>query len=154
MAPKKLFTLFAKAEAVTWTLLLAALLLRFFGVDTLVVTIAGGLHGAVFLGYGVTVVLTGINQRWRLRRILIGLILAVIPYATIPFERSLERQKALDGIWRTASSSDPRDSKTIDRLFRWFIARPVVLVALLVIGLTGLFAFLLFLGPPTEWFSN
>jgi hypothetical protein len=77
----------------------------------------------------------------------------MVPFATIPFERSLVTTAALDGSWRTTQSDDPRDKGFIDGLFRWFIARPIVLLAVLLIAIPAVFAFLLFLGPPTEWFK-
>ena len=63
MSSKKLFNTFAKAEALTWTLLISALIARAVGLDPLTVAIAGSIHGAVFLGYAVTAALTGVNQR-------------------------------------------------------------------------------------------
>jgi len=152
--PKQLFLTFAKGEAVTWTLLIAALVIRAMG-DPIpaIVTIAGSIHGAVFLGYAVTALLVGINQRWRFGKLALAVALAIVPFATIPFERRLVATSALDGSWRTAPSDDPRDKGFIDRLFRWFIARPYVLLAVLLIAIPAVFAFLLFLGPPTEWFK-
>jgi len=152
--PKQLFLTFAKGEAVTWTLLIAALVIRAMG-DPIpaIVTIAGSIHGAVFLGYAVTALLVGINQRWSFGKLALAVALAIVPFATIPFERRLVATSALDGSWRTAPSDDPRDKGFIDRLFRWFIARPYVLLAVLLIAIPAVFAFLLFLGPPTEWFK-
>ena len=154
MKPKQLFLLFAKGEAVTWTLLISALIIRAAG-DPIphVVTIAGSIHGAVFLGYAVTALLVGINQRWSLGRLATAVGLAIVPFATIPFERKLIRTSALEGAWRTAKSEDPRDDFFIDAIFRWFIARPIVLLAVLLVAVPAVFAFLLFLGPPTQWFS-
>lgn len=154
MTPKKLFTLFAKSEAITWTLLITALVIRAFG-DPIphIVTVAGSIHGAVFLGYAVTAVLVGMNQRFGFGKLLLAVFLAIIPFATIPLERSLERQAALEGTWRTERGSDLRDASFIDTVFRWFIARPLVLLVILVVLIPGIFAFLLFLGPPTEWFD-
>ena len=154
MKPKQLFLTFAKGEAVTWTLLIAALVIRAMG-DPIpaIVTIAGSIHGAVFLGYAVTALLVGINQRWSFGKLALAVALAIVPFATIPFERRLVATSALDGSWRTAPSDDPRDKGFIDRLFRWFIARPYVLLAVLLIAIPAVFAFLLFLGPPTQWFK-
>lgn len=154
MQPKKLFLTFAKGEAITWTLLISALVIRAMG-DPIpaIVTIAGSIHGAVFLGYAVTALLVGINQRWGFGKVALAVALAIVPFATIPFERSLLNRSALDGSWRTSKSEDPRDNGFIDRLFRWFIARPIVLLAVLLIAIPAVFAFLLFLGPPTEWFK-
>jgi integral membrane protein len=152
--PKQLFLLFAKGEAVTWTLLISALIVRAAG-DPIphVVTIAGSIHGAVFLGYAVTALLVGINQRWSFGKLALAVGLAIVPFATIPFERKLIRTSALEGAWRTAKSEDPRDDFFIDAIFRWFIARPIVLLAVLLVAVPAVFAFLLFLGPPTQWFD-
>ena len=153
MTPKKLFNTFAKAEAVTWTLLIAALILRAIGFDPVAVAIAGSIHGAVFLGYAVTAALTGVNQRWGFGKTTLAVALAIVPYATIPFEIRVAKNGSLEGSWRTAVSEDPRDKGFIDRLFRWFIARPVVLIVVIVVGLTALFSLLVTLGPPNEWFD-
>ena len=154
MQPKKLFLTFAKGEAITWTLLISALVIRALG-DPIpaIVTIAGSIHGAVFLGYAVSALLVGINQRWGFGKVALAVALAIVPFATIPFERRLVKSSALEGSWRTTQSADPRDQGFIDRLFRWFIARPIVLLAVLLIAIPAVFAFLLFLGPPTEWFK-
>lgn len=153
MTPKKLFNTFAKAEAVTWTLLITALILRASGFDPVAVAVAGSIHGAVFLGYAVTAALTGVNQRWRFGKTSLAVALAIVPYATIPFEMRVAKNGSLEGSWRTAVSEDPRDKGVIDRLFRWFIARPVFLIVVIVVGLTALFSLLVSLGPPNEWFD-
>ena len=154
MKPKQLFLTFARGEAITWTLLISALVIRAMG-DPIpaIVTIAGSIHGAVFLGYAVTALLVGINQRWSFGKLALAVVLAIVPFATIPFERRLVATSALEGSWRTAVSQDPRDKGFIDRLFRWFIARPYLLLAVLLIAIPAVFAFLLFLGPPTQWFK-
>ena len=153
MTPKKLFNVFAKAEAITWTLLIAGLIARALGINPLIVTVVGGIHGAVFLGYAVTAALVGVNQRWGFGKTTLAVALAIIPYATIPFEIRAAKSGSLEGAWRTTTSTDPRDSGFIDRLFRWFISRPVTLVIVLVLSLTVLFSLLVFLGSPTEWFD-
>ena len=138
----------------TWSLLIAALLLRAFAQDLpSLVPIAGGVHGAVFLGYAVTAVLVGLNQRWKFSRLSLAVLLAIVPFATVPFEISIKKQSLLDGTWRTQGSSDPRDARIIDRLFRWFIARPVLLLGILVVLIPAIFATLLWLGPPDQWFK-
>lgn len=153
MTPKTLFNTFAKAEAVTWTLLIAALIGRNFGAESWALTAAGSIHGAIFLAYGVSAVLVGVNQRWAVRRTVLAVTLAILPYATIPFEIKMNKDAALHGDWRVNAGDDPRDSHWFDRLFRWFIARPFILIVTIIVGLTAVFSFLLFLGPPTEWFK-
>lgn len=155
MTPRRLFVFFATAEAVTWTLLLGALLARVFvDVPAPLFTAVGGTHGAVFLGYGVTAALVGVNQRWSIGRIVGGIALAVVPYATVPFERAAIRRGLVEGGWRTGRSDDPRDNNWFDRLFRWFIARPALLVVTMLAVVAVIFAILVSLGPPTEWFNR
>lgn len=154
MTPKSLYRFFAIGEAFTWALLISALIARVISESlAIAVTVAGTIHGAMFLSYCTTSVLVGVNQRWRFGRISASVLLAIVPFATIPFDRNLMRQKALEGVWRTSASEDPRDRRAFDRLFRWFIARPVLLILVLLVAVTALFSFLLFLGPPTEWFD-
>lgn len=107
----------------------------------------------MFLSYCTTAVLVGINQRWKFGKIAAAVSLAIVPFATVPFDRSLLKQGQLEGSWRTQASDHPADKGFIDKLFRWFIARPIVLILVLVLAVTALFSFLLFLGPPTEWFD-
>lgn len=154
MTPKSLYRLFAVGEAITWALLLSALAIRAFSEELSIgVTITGTIHGAMFLSYCTTAVLVGINQRWKFGKIAAAVSLAIVPFATVPFDRSLLKQGQLEGSWRTQASDHPADKGFIDKLFRWFIARPIVLILVLVLAVTALFSFLLFLGPPTEWFD-
>jgi integral membrane protein len=145
-SPKSIYRFFATGEAITWGLLISALLSRALG-DLIphAVTIAGSIHGAMFLSYCVVAVLVGLNQRWAIGKIAGAVALAIVPFATVPFDRRLLKQNALEGSWRTEATEDPRD--------KGLIARPVILVLLIVLVLPAIFGFLLFLGPPTEWFD-
>jgi hypothetical protein len=73
---------------------------------------------------------------------------AVIPYATIATELWLVRTARVDGAWRREQSDDPRDGRIIDRLARWFIRHPVLLVSAVIVAVAALFVILLILGPP------
>ena len=148
MTPKSLFRAAAIAEAVTWTLLIVALIVRAATGFALGVTVAGGIHGFVFLAYGATAVLVAVNQRWRPRVAAVAIVSAVIPYATIPVELWLSRSGRLDGAWRREATDDPRDRTWIDRLARWFIRHPVLLVLVIAAAVVVLFVVLLTLGPP------
>ena len=55
--PRNLFRALAIAEAISWTLLITALVVRAASGFALGVTIAGAIHGFVFLSYGATAVL-------------------------------------------------------------------------------------------------
>lgn len=51
------------------------------------VSIAGFIHGFVFLSYIATAVLVGMNQRWRKRLILGAAATSIVPFLTIPFRQ-------------------------------------------------------------------
>lgn len=114
----------------------------------LAVRIGGFAHGFVFIAYGMTAVLVGVNQRWSLRLITAAVGTAVLPYATIPFDRSLERRGRLDGNWRRTATSDPRDRSWVNVLLRVMLNRPILLGAVFVVGLVSIMATLLVIGPP------
>lgn len=147
-APARLYRVLAIAEAITWTLLIGAIIARALGAPGVVVTIGGGIHGFVFLAYGATALLVAINQRWHVGVALLAVASAVVPYATIPTEIWLHRTGRLDGAWRLDATDDPRDRRWFDRLVRWFLNRPWVLAALLVVAIVGLYVVLLLAGPP------
>lgn len=150
--PRSLYKIFALSEGVTWTLLLGALTVRaIFGIPPLLLTIIGGLHGFVFLAYGVSAALVGVNNRWGIGRTVLAIALAIIPFATVPFERSAERKGRLVGQWRREKTSDARDNHWFDSLYRWFIKRPVILVLTLTVVVIGIFSTLLIIGPPGGW---
>jgi integral membrane protein len=148
VTPKRLFRLVAIAEAITWTLLITALIVRAATGFTLAVSIAGGLHGFVFLSYGATAVLLAVNQRWMPRVAFLTIASAVVPFATIPVELWLARSGRLEGSWRREATDDPRDQHWFDRLVRWFIRHPFLLLALIAAAVVVLFVVLLWLGPP------
>lgn len=147
--PRKLYFVLAIAEACTWTLLITGLILRATtGIDQTLFTTIGGLHGLVFISYGATSILIAFNQRWGFWLGLLAVITAILPYATIPFELVQAKRGALEGPWRTHATDDPRDAKPLDRLFRWFLARPALLILVIVLAIIAVFTTLLILGPP------
>ena len=150
--PRKLFRSLAFAEAVTWTLLIAGLVgKQFWAWPQNLVTTIGGIHGAVFLGYAVIAALVGVNQRWGFWKIVLGTALAILPYATVPFELRVDRRGELEGNWRTEHSGHEKDDHWFDRLYRWFINRPALLAAAMVLVVVAIFAALLIVGPPGGW---
>lgn len=148
MTPKKLFRIVAIAEAITWTMLITALILRAVTDFTLGTSIAGGIHGFVFLSYGATAVLLAVNQRWHPGVAAVAIVSAIIPFATIPVELWLARTGRLEGDWRRDATDDPRDHHWFDRFVRWFIRHPWLLVAAIAAAVIVLFVVLLWLGPP------
>ena len=149
MSPRRLFRLIAIAEAITWSLLIIGMILKYVTKTTDVgVSIGGALHGFVFLVYGATVLLIGINQRWPIGTILVGLVSAVVPYATIPFDLWADRTGRLDGAWRREAGADPRDQRVLDRLTRWLVRHPILLVVVGGLVVVAVFTALLVVGPP------
>lgn len=147
--PLTLFRTLAIAEAVSWTLLIAGLVIRALNPAlAIAVTIGGGIHGFVFLSYGATAILVAVNNRWRVGPVALALVSAVIPYATIPTEIWMHRRNLLAGPWRVEAGDDPRDQSWIDRTLRWFLRRPWVLAVLIAAAIVVLFVVLLLIGPP------
>jgi len=147
VTPRSLFRVAAIAEAVTWSLLIAALVLRATTGWALGVTIGGGIHGFVFLAYAATALLVGIDRRWPAALVAGAVAAAIVPYATIPLEIVLQRRGRLDGDWRL--DPDPAGDRTpLDALVRWFLRRPVVLVIVALVLLVAIFTVLLIAGPP------
>ncbi|SKA80855.1 integral membrane protein [Agreia bicolorata] len=149
LTPEKLFRIFALLETITWTLLIAGMILKYaVGVGDWPVSIAGFIHGLIFIAYALQAGVVAVNQRWHLGLAALAVASAVVPYATIPTERWLARRGDLDGGWRTDATSDPRDARPLDRAFRWAIQRPIPLAGGLFVALAVIMATLLIVGPP------
>lgn len=146
--PKSLFRVLAVAEAITWTLLITGMILKYAAGLDIAVTIGGAIHGFVFLSYGATAVLLTVNQRWSVGTAVLTIGSAIIPYATIPVELWLARSGRLDGNWRKEPSDHPRDAGWVDRTMRWFLNHPYILVALIAGAVILLYIVLLIAGPP------
>ena len=132
MTPRLFYRTTAIAEAITWTGLIVGILLRNLAGWDLAVLIAGSIHGLVFLSYAATSLLVGINQRWGVPLITLGVVSAIVPYATVPFDIVMDRKGRLDGDWRRDETDDPRDRVWTDRLTRWFLRRPALLAVVFV----------------------
>lgn len=146
VSPRALFRFFAFAEVVTWAGLITGLILR--ATDTVnIVPITGGVHGFVFLSYAVTTVFVWVNQKWSPSVGSTGLVLAIIPFATIPFELYVHRHGLLDGDWRLAPERDAPKG-LIEQMQAFVLRRPVIAILLLLVLVVVLFSTLLYLGPP------
>lgn len=147
LGPGRLLRVLADAEAVTWALLLTGMVLKYVTDTTdLGVSIAGPIHGFVFLAYCVVTVVVGIDQKWGGRTVLLGLLSAIPPFVTIPFEKSVRRNDLAGRQWRLRS---PEAATTApERGLALVLRRPgaSALVALVLVG--AVFAGLLALGPP------
>ena len=149
MTPRLLFRTVAIAEAITWTLLIAGMLMKYvLQVGEVGVQVGGFLQGLVFIAFGMTAVLVGINQHWGRRLTLIAAVTAIVPFGTIPLDRGLEKRGLLDGDWRRARTDDPRDHTRVSALLRWMLARPALFTTVLAVGLVAIMSTLLVVGPP------
>jgi len=146
MSPLTLFRRVAIAEAVTWALLLTGMFLKYVTETTdLGVRIFGMVHGVVFIAYCLATVLVAVDQRWSFRLVLAGLVCAVPPFATVPFERYAERRGALDSSWRLVGSAP---DGPVERLVAWLLRHPVRGLAAGAVGVAALTGVALLVGPP------
>jgi len=84
----RIFRVLALAEAFSWAALLAGMYFKWIAKTTeLGVEIAGPIHGALFIGYGLTALVLWRLQRWPFLVALFAGFSAVLPFATVLFER-------------------------------------------------------------------
>lgn len=149
VTPRALFRIFATAEVVTWAGLIAALILRATGVTEEAVSVAGGIHGFVFLSYCAVTVFVWINQKWSAGLGILALALSIIPFATLPLELTIDKKGKLAGDWRLAKGGeDPVGF--FEHIQAWVLRRPILAICLVVVLLAVVFSVLLFLGPPVQ----
>ncbi|WP_125775088.1 DUF3817 domain-containing protein [Antribacter gilvus] len=152
LTPRRLYRVLAVAETVTWTLLILGMVLKYLvQVGDWPVQLAGPVHGTVFVAYAFTAALVGVNQRWGAVQTAAAVATAVVPFATIPFDRRLERRGLLEGGWRREQTDHPGDATWVSAALRFFLAHPVLLGAAMVVAVMVVVGVLLVLGPPSEW---
>lgn len=148
MSPRTLYRTVSIAEAITWTALLSAIIVRATGVEIPFFFAIGLSHGVVFIAFVVATVVVGLNQRWRWWLILIAALTAIPPYGTVVMDAWLERHRRLVGGWRLDAGDDPRDARPLDRLLRWFLRHPWFFVVAGVLVVVLLATVALVAGPP------
>ncbi len=111
------------------------------------VRVFGMLHGVVFVAYGVVTLVVAIDQRWRPGRTLSALACAVPPFATVPFDRWLERRHPLADSWRLRAT-DP--AGPLERVVAWLVRSPAQGVAAGLVAVAALTGLALLVGPPTS----
>ncbi|MGB5936974.1 MAG: DUF3817 domain-containing protein [Ornithinimicrobium sp.] len=147
MSPQRLYRIAAVAEAITWTLLLLGMFAKYVTRTTdLGVSVAGALHGFVFLAFCATTVVVAVDQRWSLRQSVLGLGAGIPPLLTVPFERWAERRGLLGTRWRLREHA-PRSP--LERLVGYAVSRPIAAVLAIAVAVVVVFGVLLALGPPT-----
>jgi len=149
MTPRLLFRTVAIAEAITWALLIAGMVMKYgLRVGELGVQVGGFVHGLVFIAFAITALLIGVNQHWGPRLTTVALIAAIVPFGTLPLDHGLEKNGHLSGAWRRTQSDDPRDNTRVSALLRWMLVRPALFTTLLLLGLISVMTALMTAGPP------
>lgn len=147
MSPRLLFRRVAVAEAITWALLLTGMFLKYVTETTeLGVSVFGMLHGVVFVAYAVVAVVVAVDQRWTARRALAALASAVPPFATVPFDRWVEKRDPLAESWRLRAAEP---AGPLERLVAWLVRSPGRGVAAGLVAVAALTGLALLVGPPT-----
>ena len=146
MHPRVLLRTVARAEAVTWSLLLAGMVLKYVtGTTELGVRVFGMAHGVVFIAYCLTVVAVAVDQRWRPGQALLGLACAVPPLTTLWFERYAEARSLASDEWRLRSSEA---SGLLEKPVAWVVRNPLAGAGAAVVAVLALTGVALAVGPP------
>jgi len=146
--PLRLFRVVAVAEAITWGLLLLGMVLKYVTETTeLGVRVFGMLHGIVFIAYCLTTVIVGLDQRWPLRRTVVGLLCSIPPFVTIVFDRWAERRGALGTTWRLVGTEP---TTPLERPVAWLLRHPGRGLLVAVVAVAVLTAVALVVGPPAS----
>lgn len=99
------FRILAVAEACSWAALLAGMYAKWIaGATELGVQVAGPVHGALFIGYGIAALMLWRVQRWPFLVAVLAGASAIFPFATLLFERWAGRRGYLSAA-RTAEPS-------------------------------------------------
>lgn len=147
-SPLRLFRIVATAEAVTWTLLIIGMVLKYVTQTTeLGVRVGGMLHGVVFIAYVLTCVALWVDQRWSPRTALVALASAIPPWLTLWFERRVERERLVGEQWRLGAGGQAAASPA-ERVLATALARPLLGLAVALVGIAAMTAVLLVIGPP------
>jgi len=94
----RLFSVVALIEAFTWAGLLVGMYLKYVsGTTDVGVWLFGRLHGGAFLLYLVVAIGAGARLRWPVWALLLAVLAAIPPLATLPLEYWYRRRGLLKG---------------------------------------------------------
>lgn len=147
LSPKRLYGFLAAAEMVTWALLIIAMVIKYGVGPEIYVRIFGMFHGVVFIAYGLVTIFVWANERWSASRGILGLATAIIPFATLPFERAMLRRGLLSDTWRLAPGGDTAQGP-IEKIQAVALRSPWLAAAVGVVLVAAITAVLLLIGPP------
>ena len=145
-SPRKLYRAVAFLEVVTWGMLLTGMFLKYVTDTTEVgIAVAGPIHGFAFLAYCLVTTLVAVDQRWSIGRWILGLLSAVPPFMTIPFEMSIEKRGLVTDSWRLRAE---RPAGLLESVATFPVRRPLLGSAIGLVLLVVVFSALLVIGPP------
>nr|AGC72214.1 membrane protein [uncultured bacterium A1Q1_fos_1060] len=148
MSPRRLFRIVAVAEAITWAMLLTGMFLKYVTETTeMGVRIGGMIHGVVFIAYCLVTVLVGIDAKWSVKRISLGLASAIPPFFTVWFDLAMEKRGALAHTWRLATAPP---QNLFEHLSAWLITKPLQGLGAGVVAVAALTGVALMVGPPVS----
>lgn len=147
LSPKRLYGFLAAAEMVTWALLIISMVIKYGVGPEIYVRIFGMVHGVVFIAYGLVTLFVWANERWNVARGVLGLVSAVIPFATLPFERAMLRRGLLSDTWRLAPGGEAPQGP-IEKLQAMALRSPWLAAAVGLVAVAVITAALLVIGPP------
>jgi integral membrane protein len=147
LSPKRLYGFLAAAEMVTWALLIISMVIKYGVGPEIYVRIFGMVHGVVFIAYGLVTLFVWANERWSVARGVLGLFSAVIPFATLPFERAMLRRGLLSDAWRLAPGGEAPQGP-IEKLQAMALRSPWLATAVGLVAVAVITAALLVIGPP------
>lgn len=153
MTPKSLYSTVAVGETITWALLLTGMVLKYSGTTEAFMPIAGGIHGFVFLCFCVSTVVIWVNNQWPAGRGVLGLVSAIVPFATIPFEKSAEKAGLLDAQWRFREGDESQPGNLPEKILAFVVRQPLLASIIALVAVIIVFLILLSLGSPLEWFK-
>lgn len=89
------FRLVALLEGTSYVLLLGvAMPMKYWADLPAAVRVAGSLHGALFVAYGVCAALLLFRGQWSFARAAAAMGVSLVPFATFVFDRSIRRELA------------------------------------------------------------
>lgn len=146
VTPRRLFLWVSRAEAVTWSLLLLGLFLKYVTQTTdLAVSVFGMVHGVVFISYCVANVLLWIDQKWRFGQLVLGVLCAIPPFVTLWFDHHAERKGLVSDEWRLREQ-EPRT--LLEKVAAFVLRKPLLGALVGVVAVAVLTAVALVIGPP------
>lgn len=145
--PRRLYMIVATAEAVTWTLLLIGMFLKYVTKTTeLGVRIGGMLHGIVFIAYVLVTIIVWVDRKWPAKPGLVALASAIPPLLTLWTERWLDRDGHLPSAWRLLAKGEAVTFP--EQVVSAALRRPALAALVLVVAVAVLTGVALLVGPP------